>query len=66
MKKRLKIGMDYVVDKHWNPVVVNRAQALQITRKKQDRSLSMFTANVCDCGEYWRGNYGAQKERRGA
>lgn len=65
MKKRLLIGLGSVVDKNWNPVMVTRQRARALTKKLADKSLPMFAATVCDCGEYWRGNYGAQPERIG-
>lgn len=59
-ERPLKIGCDYLRDKNWNRVVVTKKGALAITSKRMPAELARcgFVATICDCGGYWRGNYG--------
>ena len=64
MKKRAKIGLDYLRDRQWVPVVITRRQAErkgeQMARRRFPKGF--WNAVVVDCGEYWRINLAGQKE----
>lgn len=60
MEKPVKSGLDYLRDNNWNPVTRNRAGAIRegIKRMPAELMACSFGVEVCDCGEYYRINYG--------
>jgi len=60
VKKPLKQGLDFFRDKQWNPIVRNRAGAIREGEKAMPACLRKcgFGVEVCDCGDYYRINYG--------
>jgi hypothetical protein len=60
MIKPVKNGLDFLRDRNWHPITRTREGALKYAEKIMPEYLRRcgFGAEICDCGDYYRINYG--------
>lgn len=58
--KPVKHGFDFIRDKQWNPIIRNRKGAIREGERRKPAYLKWcnFIVEICDCGDYYRVNYG--------
>jgi len=58
--KPLMGGLDFYRDANWNPIKRTKAGAKRLGDQRMDLDLKRvgFETIICDCGDYFRVNYG--------